>query len=322
VFSVVLKAKDDLLMDNQASVVSTLPQPAKILLVTKGNRFLEKALRAVPNVELFKAADVVETEPAFDLVVLDDVTPTVWPERNLLAIHTFRTNWFPEWSRLEAPVIVAWKNTDPRLRFVNFDNVQIAESLQVTTPVWGTALVEASQAPLIVAGEVGRQRIMWVGFDTLQSTWPLRVSFPIFVANAVEWLNPNAAVASQLMVRAGEPFRFEASQPTSSVRVVLPDKSMKVLPVETNVAGIVFSDTQKQGVYEVDAGTNRFFFCVNAIDPAESDNEPKSELPFGKYGKVSATTMRRANLELWRFIAVAGLAVLMFEWWYYHRRTA
>jgi len=32
--------------------------------------------------------------------------------------------------------------------------------------------------------------------------------------------------------------------------------------------------------------------------------------------------MRRANLEIWRWIAAFGLAVLLFEWWYYHRRTA
>ncbi len=36
---------------------------------------------------------------------------------------------------------------------------------------------------------------------------------------------------------------------------------------------------------------------------------------------VSATTLHRANMELWRTIAAIALCVLMFEWWYYHRRT-
>jgi hypothetical protein len=26
-------------------------------------------------------------------------------------------------------------------------------------------------------------------------------------------------------------------------------------------------------------------------------------------------------MELWRTIATLGLVVLLFEWWYYHRRT-
>src|SRR5262249_1141844 len=56
VFTVRLDVKDDLAVDNSASVVSLLPQPIKVLLVTPGNRFLEKALKAVATVELTKAA--------------------------------------------------------------------------------------------------------------------------------------------------------------------------------------------------------------------------------------------------------------------------
>ena len=59
------------------------------------------------------------------------------------------------------------------------------------------------------------------------------------------------------------------------------------------------------------------------MDAAESDIRPREELPLGKFGAgVAATRMQRANTELWRWIAMAGLAVLLFEWWWYHKRTA
>ena len=60
----------------------------KVLLVTRGNRFLEKALRGRPNVQLAVATDLTDDEPRFDFVVLDDVIPAVWPKGNVLAIHT------------------------------------------------------------------------------------------------------------------------------------------------------------------------------------------------------------------------------------------
>ena len=38
-------------------------------------------------------------------------------------------------------------------------------------------------------------------------------------------------------------------------------------------------------------------------------------------GDITATTVQRTNMELWRTITCIGLGVLLFEWWFYHRRT-
>src|SRR5213593_1228314 len=51
VFTLRLTGKDDLGADDQASIVSLLPKAVKVLLVSRANRLLEKAFRAVPNVE-------------------------------------------------------------------------------------------------------------------------------------------------------------------------------------------------------------------------------------------------------------------------------
>ena len=322
VFAVNLKVKDDLAVDNRASMFSQLPQPVKVLLVSRGNRFLEKALRAAVNVELSSAQELTDSADAFDLVVLDDTFPGVWPKGNVLAVHVANTNWFEGTSKIENPTIVDWKNTHPLLRYVNFDNVQISETLAVKTPTWAISLVDAQQTPLVLAGELARQKIVWIGFDTLQSTWPLRISFPIFIANAVEFLNPASAKNSQFFVRAGEPFRFALVQNATSAEITLPDGKKKPLQIDPTAREIVFGDTTKQGTYRLRVGTNETAFCVNLLDAAESNIKPRTELQLGKYAKVEATTLKRANMELWRWIAAAALAVLMFEWWYYHRRTA
>jgi Ca-activated chloride channel homolog len=322
VFTVRLTARDDLATDNQASIVSLLPQPVKVLLVTRGNRFLEKALRGPPNVQLSVLERLMDPAETFDVVVLDDVFPAIWPKPNVLAIHTAPTNWFTGLDSVKTPPIVDWKNTHSLLRFVNFDNVQIAEALKVKAPDWGVALVDSPDTPLIIAGQRDRQRIVWIGFDVLQSTWPLRLSFPIFIANAAEWLNPASTSAAQLMVRAGDPFRQGLSQQITSAQITGPDGKTKPLIIEPNTRELVVGDTSRQGVYRLKAGTNDVTFCVNLIDSGESNITPREELPFGKYAKVAATTMKRASMELWRWIAGAGLLVLLFEWWFYHKRTA
>ncbi|MGA3178831.1 MAG: BatA and WFA domain-containing protein [Verrucomicrobiota bacterium] len=321
VFTVRIDAKDDLAADNQASIVSLLPAPVKVKLVSRGNRFLEKALHAAANVDLTVAGQNSDGAEEFDLVVLDDVTPAVWPKPNLLAIHVANSNWFDlGWTTVESPTAVDWKNTHPLLRYINLDNVQISETLGVKTPSWAAALVEAQQTPLILAGELSRQRIVWIGFDTLQSTWPLRISFPMFIANAVEWLNPAATKSSQLMVHGGEPFRYALTQPAATAEVIMPDGTKRVL-ASGDAREIVFGETGRQGIYHLHVGTNDVTFCVNVLDAAESNTKPLEELQFGKFNRVSATEMTRANVDMWRWIAAAGLAVLLFEWWFYHRRT-
>jgi Ca-activated chloride channel family protein len=322
VFTVRLSSKDDLAADNEASIVSLLPKPMNVLLVTRGNRLIEKALRAVANVQLAVANDLTDGGTSFDFIVLDGVTPTAWPQGNVLAFHTANTNWVENIANVEAPVIVDWKSTHPLLRYASFDNVQIVQSLTPRNgpPPWAVSILEAPQAPLIVAGELGRQRIVWVGFDPLESNWPLRVSFPIFIANAVEWLNPANAKNSQLLIKAGDPFRLTLSAPVASAEVKLPDGKNTTLNLD-GANEIVFGDTAKQGIYQLRVGTNEVTFCANLLDSAESNIRPRDELKFGEYTKVEATTVQRTNMELWRTLAAIGLVVLLFEWWWYHRRT-
>jgi hypothetical protein len=321
VFTLRLRVEDDLVADNQASIVSLMPVPVKALLVTRGNRFLEKALKGAASLQLSTAPQLTDGAEAFDLVVLDDVIPVVWPKVNTLAIHTASTNWFAGWDTAKSPPIVDWKSAHPLLRFVNFDNVQIAESLAVKAPNWGISLVDSPQTPLIIAGELSRQRLIWIGFDPLQSTWPLRISFPIFMANAVDWLNPASANSGLYLVQPGNAFRYTLPAKTGSAQLTTPDGKTRSLPIDDDTRELVVGDTHKQGVYRLKAGTNEVTFCVNLMDSNESSIAPRDELPIGRYAKVTATTLKRANMELWRWIAAAGLLVLLFEWWWYHKRT-
>ena len=321
VFTVRLTSKDDLAVDNQASIVSLLPKPVHVLLVSRGNRLLEKAIRACPNVELSTATDSTDAAAGFDFVVLDDVIPTVWPNGNVLAIHVVNTNWFENVVRVEAPAIVDWRTAHPLLRYAGLDNVQVMESLTAKAPTWAVSLVDAPQAPLVLAGELGRQRIIWIGFDLLESNWPLRISFPIFIANAVDWLNPANAKSEQLVVKPGDPFRLALARPEKSAQVTMPGGVTKTLPVDEKANEFVFGDTLRQGIYRVHVGTNDTAFCADLLDAAESNIKPREELQLGKYTKVTATKMQRTNMELWRTIASIGLLMLLVEWWYYHRRT-
>src|SRR5580765_3630489 len=205
------------------------------------------------------------------------------------------------------------ESAHPILRYVNFDNVPVADTFAVKTPNWGVSLVDAPQASMMVAGELGRQRIIWIGFDTLQSLWPYRVSFPMFVANAVDWLNPANAKNAQLVVKPGDPFRLALTHPEKSAIITTPAGATRTIDLDANASELIYGDTFKQGVYRVRLSTNEMMFCSDLLDSAESNTKPRDKLQLGQYTTVAATTTQRTNMELWRTIASIGLIVLMIE---------
>ena len=317
VFRMKLKNDDFLQVDNIGSVMGLTRRNVEVLLITKGNVFLEKALRSIDDVDLIVKSSLTDSTPNVDVVVLDSIRPTVWPSGNVMAINTQSTNWFQPSGLLESPPIVDWKSAHPILRFVNFDNVQVAQSLNSELPTWMNPIVETQSVPLIAVGENDANRCVWVGFNPLDSTWPLRVSFPIFIANAIDWLDPKIITN----LSAGEPFSMRMAEKGSAVVVTLPDGEI----VETSTMGngeFVFADTFQQGVYHAKYGTNEISFCVNLLDAAESAIESRDVLKLGKYGRVEATLQLDADKELWRWFAIICLLLLVFEWWFYHRRTA
>ena len=322
IFSLKLNSDDDLAVDNQASVVSLLPKPARILLVTRGNRFLEKALNSISNIELAAVDQLTDASPDVDLVVLDKITPLAWPAVNTLAMHVTHTNWIESANTVESPVIVDWKAAHPLLRFVQLDDVQIAETLEVKTPNWAMSVVESTRTPLILAGEKEGQRMVWTGFDTLQSTWPLRISFPIFIANAVEWLNPMTSQASMVNVRTGDAMIATLEETDPNPVMLLPDGQKTSVITNPGSRQVIFADTLRQGIYRLQNGSSEVVFASNLADASESDNGPREELNLGGYSQVTRTGQKRANLEIWRWLVLAALIVLMLEWWYYHKRTA
>ncbi|HEY1171231.1 MAG TPA: VWA domain-containing protein [Verrucomicrobiae bacterium] len=320
-YTLKLKADDDLAVDNEVSIISKMPRPVKVLLVSVGNRFMESAIRVLPNVEVSTASQLTAGGKGYDIVVLDRVTPVTQPEVNTLAWNIGNTNWFESWRTVENPVVVDWNANHPLMRFVTFDNVRVYQTLGVKAPKWGLVLVEAQQTPLLIAGEKGRQRLVWVGFDSLESEWPLRNSFIIFMANSMDWLNPQQTDASQFTLQAGTAFRQPLFATVDSATVTLPKGDKKEVKLGEQAKEFIWGETYRVGSYKVNHGTNEMAFTVNLMDPAESDITPRSQVPVGAAGSVTATNSIRANLEYWRWFVMAALGVLLFEWWYYHRRT-
>jgi Mg-chelatase subunit ChlD len=320
-----LKVDDDLAVDNVAYVVNRTPQPVKVLLVTRGNSFLERALAIGSNVQVTKITpDQFKPTLDYDVVVCDFQSITELPRGNCMFIHSYATKVFEIVGQLEWPMteIIDCKSNHDLMRHVQLDEyVAIAKALQVKPPDWAQVVVESRQGPLILAGEQNHQRIVFITFDLLDSRWPLRISFPIFIANAIQWLNPHRPDAALFQVKAGEPIRLPLKETVTNIKVTRPDKSVESVVVEEKARELVYKHTDAVGVYEAKVDDQKIQFCSNLLSKDESNIAPREQIAVGKFGAVESQRLLTANMEIWRWIALGGFCLLCVEWYLFHRRV-
>src|SRR5262249_43630951 len=199
--------------------------------------------------------------------------------------------------------------------YLSYADVHVEASTKRETSPWLRPIVSTSSGDgLVWAGDDGRRRVVVVGFDLAASDLPLKVEFPILIANAISWLSGGDRAEASRDVRAGQPVTISTT--ADSVRVVGPDGDKHELNA-LSPGSIVFADTLRAGRYEV---TGAAPFGVSLLSASESNNAPRDSLR-ARGGEVTAQReMFRSEREVWRWIALAGLMVLGFEWWAYHRR--
>ncbi len=318
-----LEGADALAADDRAWAVPPAAAKIAVRLVSSGNRFLETALRLIPNVEttvITPTAHLQTPGAAFQLTVLDTPVFTgTLPSGNLLFIAPLRaTEFFSITGVLDAPVPVPALPDDPLLRYVDLREVMIQDAARVALPAWGRAVIVDSRtnAPLLIVGEQDGRRLALVAFDLRRSDLPLRVGFPILIANLLDALTPGGATGIPANVEPGKPLTL-ATQ-ASALVVRAPNGETRTLTPANGRA--VFEQTQQLGVYEI-ATPDKLLgrFAVNLFDADESDITPRAALPITQAGATAPAESARAKNEWWRALAWIALGVLVGEWLYAYR---
>jgi Ca-activated chloride channel family protein len=293
------------------------------LIITEGNLFLQQIFSAFPMLTAFRAAPGDLPQERFDLVVLDGWLPERLPDTNLLVINPpASTELFAVGEKFASTRFVRQAD-DPILSFVDFEEVAVREATLVQTPGWAKLLVEAEGGPLFVAGTSDERRVAVLAFDLHASDLPLRIDFPILISNLLQWYSPSQPFDAADSLRPGQPVVIRAQAATNSYRITLPDGSAQSFPVgDTSLS---FAATTQLGIYSVellsgaDVETSAGF-AVNLFSLEESRIAPADTITVGQT-QVSSKGERDeyGQRELWPWLAAAALAILLVEWWVYHR---
>ena len=143
-----LRVTDDLDSDNVAYAIVPPPNKMLVTLVSEGNLFLEKVLRADPEIalEVRRPAQYSGGMGNADVVILDSVTPAKVGPGRYVFVNTVPPDVPVDiLGTAEKPVVTDWDRAHPVMRHIDFSKVAIESALRIRPLAPGRPLVEAAQ---------------------------------------------------------------------------------------------------------------------------------------------------------------------------------
>jgi hypothetical protein len=210
--------------------------------------------------------------------------------------------------------------------------VDISEGRPIKAPPGGTKLIDSNKGTLmaIAPREGFEDAVLGIDFiaagengeAVVNTNWPIKLSFPVFVSNVLQYFGRNQQASAAATVRPGQPIALR-SESAGSVSVKTPSGAIIEIPRGRHNT-FNFAQTEQLGVYDVrEGGKTTQQFAVNLFDPKESEIGARVEgaVKIGYVEVKPANRWQPARREMWKFLLIAALAVLLFEWYIYNRRV-
>ena len=314
-----------------ADDVAVIPSPGArrlpIYLVGRAPLPVMHALQADSDTEIFTTTPALIAarggdEPHLDgLFVFTGEVPAEPPPGDSIVIapHGDRVFEAAVGQQSDAPTVVTWNESDPRLRFVSFRDVHMAS----VRPISGGAVealmtTDAGTAIGSLRRDTGETTV--IGFDPSRSDWPKQTSFVIFFRNLLERARARRAAGGVPSGTVGEPLRIPLAD-AAEVQVVTPSG---VRLKATGRGGMAVVDIDSEpGVFRIVDEHRARFALRNLLEASESNLQSRLHTDSQGLGPTTEiTAAARARSEGWPIAAGALLALILLEVAWATRRSA
>jgi hypothetical protein len=315
-----LVIEDDFSVDNHAYLALNASKDIWILLVSKGNYFLEKLLEAYPNFKVNSVREIIpsswkEQTLRHDIVIVDRMDFPQTDKGNLLLIDSYSPS-IPilQTGHVHFPKDLDWDRQSPLMANVNVAGLLVEQAAIIQSDMRLKPVIESTQTGLMYTYQKAGLRAVLLGFDLTKSDLPLKIAFPVMMSNIVNWLNPHKLEFSTLQTHAGQPFDIYLDPQTSTFYTCAPKEKWERQHVETNP--FRYTDTQKVGIYSISENDKQRYFSANLADAAESDIATKViEQLSDKPDDPLVAERISVQQPLWTFFLLFGCALMMIEWY-------
>ncbi|MDR9856140.1 VWA domain-containing protein [Paenibacillus sp. VCA1] len=324
VYRAELEGQDDYAADNEAYAFLQRNESPRILLLTRGNLFLEKALQ-LTGAEVVKmtltgneggasvsgepgTAVAAVPENAPNLIVIDGQTPSFAAQGDWQKLIDRTPVWTVGGSDGKMDVSGGQPKLEnhPVNRYASYNGVYIGSLLNRPLPDWATPIVSIDGHPAVIAGTANGQLRLSFLFDLEDTDFPLSAEFPIVVHEAVSWLTGSGG-KNLGRHTAGTRVEIPIAADTVSARWIAKDglaQKLKVPEIKAEAGEKGINALQQMppvpGLYVFEQqnreGQTTGYFAESSADPFEvKRGEPNAKLAaIGQAADGNGTAASRA----------------------------
>jgi hypothetical protein len=341
-------------MPRQSKVLVVTPGSDALVLALKTDEVQKIANVTLVEPEYLetKAYQDQAADGSYDVIIFDQCAPKTMPASSTLFIGSLPpppadappapaegepsappTDRWQASEEATSPIVIDVNQVHPLTQLVQMGNVRILYATPLKGPLGTVNLIDTDAGSVYAIGPRGGYEDAVLGFGLthkaadgtteFNTDWPRRRSFPVFIMNALKYLGGVRTSLAAPNILPGSPVVLRAATPVANLIVSSPRGDRFEVPRDA-AGNYIFTRSDELGVYEVREGTGTKVaqqLAVNLFDTRESDLRPAEKLEIG-YEEVQAQQAKRTSRqELWKWLLLGAIGVLILEWYIYNRRV-
>jgi aerotolerance regulator-like protein/VWA domain-containing protein len=307
---------DALNLDNSRYHVVNSNPIKKVLLISKENIFLEKAISLNKGVDLYKSNEVIENLNGYDLYVFDGMLPKELPDDgNIIMLNPSNNQLFNVLDTKKEGELKLLN--DDLFRYVKLDFV-LGEAKQLEAPKWAIPVLIFDDEPVIFKGQKDKQKYIVCGFDIHNTDLPLKVDFPILIQNMLDY-TLNLSRQEKTSIASGESIEIDILPKAENIYVISPNGEKEKIGPPFPLPP--YTNTDETGFYTIKQDSNEQVFTNYFASNIDTLNESNTE--YMRKESNNKAIQRQSKFKSERSIEdillLCVLLLLAAEWVVYNR---
>jgi hypothetical protein len=344
-------------MPRQAKVLVVTPGSDALVLALKTDEVQKIADVTLVEPEYLESKTYQDqaADGSYDVIIYDQCAPKTMPASSTLFIgslppqppsapaapvtpaeggqSTAASDRWQSGEEAASPIVIDVNQVHPLTQLVQMGNVRILYATPVKGPLGTVNLIDSDAGSIYAIGPRGGYEDAVLGFalthqaadgtSEFNTDWPRRRSFPVFIMNALKYLGGVRTSLAAPNIVPGAPVVLRSATPVNNLLVSSPRGEQYLVPRDA-AGNYIFTRSDELGVYEVREGSGAKVtqqFAVNLFNTRESDLRPAEKLEIGHEEVQAQQAHRASRQELWKWLLLGAIGVLIFEWYIYNRRV-